>query len=201
MMEPAHVRTVLRSIETARRQKLYKDMESECNSLLARLDDDISEQAWRWRSKVSYERHMAAWQQGDVSESLTLAHQSVREANRGKDPVGALFATMNIAGHLFPAMGRPQEGIHMIEMLCVKAKELVTTTQSDEDHGRTMRVLMNCYVFRIQYALKDDGVRHDVEKWLDELEKNPIFVLYKGQQWADDLVRDVAVYVTRQTSS
>ncbi len=196
MMDAPKVEAALKDIELARREKRYDEMTNYAHVVQSRLDDDTSELAWRWRSRVSYELHMAGWQQGNVDKSMRLAEQSVREANRGKDPIGALFGTMNIAGHLFPAQNRVEDGRAMMLSICEKAREILKTPLTAEDVRRATRLLMNCYAFLINFALRDGGDwRAEVGLWLMDLEDNSEFQKEREKEWAEKLVLSAEAYL------
>src|SRR3989344_4072350 len=143
---------ILHAIELARRGKRYRVM----RRLAAVLTADLAastETSGRWRTqvKVSYELHMAAYQQavgakGDRKNSLLLrswdyAEQSAREAEMAGDAVGALFAEMNISGLILTALGRWQEALERSSATSEKAEMIAAAADtSDEDRRRALRV-------------------------------------------------------------
>ena len=185
----------LKAIETTRRGCDYYAMQKAVDTLLARIVHDTSEAAFRIRAKVNYERHMAAWQQGHINDSMNLAVLSKEAAIKGNDAIGVLFAEMNIGGHLLPALGEWQEGLYLLAGVCNSANAILAQEATPEARLRAQRVAMNGYALRIRIAIENTEFWLAVEEWLGELRKNPVFLSYKGEEWADTLVRDAEAFV------
>ena len=60
---------LLSTIEKARRAEDYKSMNVATETLNMRLEGDTSPDAWATRSKMTYELHMAAYQQSKSSRN------------------------------------------------------------------------------------------------------------------------------------
>src|SRR3989344_2873979 len=96
------IQEFLSAIEKNRRTKDYGRMEDEADQLIDKLRGNDSSDAWAAHSKMTYELHMAAYQQAMalLQKSLDLAEQSATEARKAGDAVGALFTQMNASGLL-----------------------------------------------------------------------------------------------------
>ncbi len=196
---------LLKVIEGCRRNKMYQEMTEAINILESQLG---STDTFIIRSKVSYERHMASYQQALDAESdpplykelliqsLLSAFASAEYAKAGDDIAGSLFALMNIGGLLMWRLGEWRAAILHSTGVCGQAKELVRTTDDEMIRTRAHRVVMNTYMHRINILAQFGGGvgREDVEKWLDLLRQNPIFVSAKDQGWAVAAVLQAQIY-------
>ncbi len=175
---------LLALVESKRRDELYETMavleEITLRELLRTLSAETEKEMWRIRSRLTYERHMAAYQQDSIEESLTLAEQSSREAKFGDDEVGALFAEMNISGLLLPALGKWEYALGMSGGVCAKAEAIAySPLASERDRNRASRIAMNTYFHRIRMTIqyrKDFTAKHDVQDWLDCVRENPVYL-------------------------
>ena len=176
-------------------------MEQSAEELLGMLDHVQLSHAWATRSKVTYERHMAAWQQFTVAESKRLALKSAKEARRAPDEVGALFAETNIGGLILPAEGHWQDGLKLLAETAAKA-EFIRDNGLVADVERANRVLMNCDVFTIQNSIKFGcPYPYAIEALLKRLEKNPVFEKYKEKEWAVKLFQEANAYIKFYTDT
>ena len=201
MLNARKIEAALVDIEKARREERYADMNNDSHAVLAKLHGDQSARAWRWRSRVSYERHMAKWQKKEIHESYLLAMQSAREARLGGDSIGILFAEVNLGGHILPAQGKWEEGYRLLARAYMTAVNIRSQTRDSAEMPRSERVSMNALTLRIALAIK---YTHDwlyVEEWLEALRANSIFALYKEEGWARELVRDAEGFVTKHMTS
>lgn len=175
--------SLVAQIEQARRAKDYARMNILTGEFHTTLDDENSPEAWKASAKVSYELHMAEFQQyQDASDhpqsflvrSLYLAEQSSEEAKRAGDRAGKLFPRMNIGGCLLPALDQWGKGMAVLRST-LKNAERALPSASPEDVPRYLRVMMSCYLFLIELAVAHNGDPHEVERHLRSVVANPIF--------------------------
>jgi hypothetical protein len=90
-MNPA-IEKLLKDIETYRRRKDYVAMNYLANQVVQFLRGDTSPEASSMRSRLSYEQHMAAFQQAEVHLQAAKAHaeEAALEADRANDPAAGL---------------------------------------------------------------------------------------------------------------
>lgn len=198
-------RELLLVIESTRRASAYDEMTRNVDTLMGTLAGDDSSSAWVMRSKITYELHMAAFQQGDYAKSLSLAERSAVEARRAGDEIGALFAEMNISGHLFPGFGTSQlevlmsarlaleMGLLMSERVCRDAERIAGDT-NPEDTNRALRVAMNCYLHQVKILMRLGAKRERIMRILDRVGDNPIFVAHRDEAWAQNALAEAHQY-------
>lgn len=186
-------------VEGARRDEEYDQMGRCVDQLLNELGDDTSPEAMRLRSKITYERHMAKFQQAvsfqaradqAFQESLELALLSDKEARESGDEVGALFAEMNISGLLLPALGGWRKGVVRSEKTCDRAEFIAAAKGTSEvDRKRAWQVAMNTYFHRIRMIMTfgrgGKGAQFWVKRWLEHVKKNPIYLANQDKLRAD----------------
>jgi hypothetical protein len=174
-MDQAKVDEILRDLERSRRAKDYSGMSNYTAELLDELNSESSPAAFAARSKASYEHHMAEWDLRRIDESETYALQSAREADHAGDPVGRLFAEMNISGLIRPRQGKWQEGLALSSDVCQRAEQIAAETGDETTRKRAQRVAMNTYFHRIKILLDHEGDRQQVHRLLLLAEANPIY--------------------------
>jgi len=138
-------------MEQLRRGENYPALQRLTDELLAKLGDSIEPAAELVRSRVYYERSMVplqvAWKTpGDArtqyEDACALAGLSARHAHNAGDPIGVMFAEVNIGGHILPGLGKTQEGLKMLKRILEQAQALVCG--SDEKSAKRLeRVLSN----------------------------------------------------------
>lgn len=153
------IERLLSTIEKARRAEEYGRMDAATNALVGELMGDDSLDAWATRSKMTYELHMAAYQQAMASlqKSMDLANQSAEEARKAGDAVDALYAQMNISGLLLPALGRRKEGFELSQQVYQESQALSVVATDDKARDRADRVGTNALFHQIRMLMEDDG--------------------------------------------
>lgn len=193
-------------IGSLRRAKQYADMDVCVGLLDQKLEGDDSQTAWATRSKATYDQSMAAEQQAKASLSPTtatklyrlavqLAEQSAEQALTGGDPIGRLYALMNISGLFLPALGQWQEGLALSEDVSRQAR-ILAASADDDTRKRIQRIDMNCLFHRTEMAVRHEGSVADVERWVAELEGNPVYQDSKAQDWAKEYMGRATDYIT-----
>ena len=194
-MDPA-IEQLLKDVETARRRKDYVDMDYLANQVAKLLQNDTSSDASRSRSRLSYEKHMAAFQQAEVHLQAAKAHAetAAQEADRGGDPAAGLYAKMVLGGHTLPALREGRIAIELLAQVCDDAEKLFAATTDASEKSRVERIIMNCYWHRILLALEYRGDKNDVQKWKTALESNLVFQQYRTTVGAKALA-DAQAYI------
>lgn len=178
---------MLRAIESARREKRYRLMRHLTAVLMAELASATeTTERWRAQAKVSYELHMADYQQAVVANgkrknSLLLrswhyAERSAREAEMAGDAAGALFAEMNISGLILPALDRWREALEKSSATSERAEILAAAPDTtDEDRKRSLLVAVNCYFHRGRIIVAQKRDRTELARLREKIETNPVY--------------------------
>gem|GEM_PF-2877532 len=177
---------ILTLIGGCRRNKGYSSMNAFCRLLDQKLQGDKSPEAYGFRAKALYERHMAAYQQAEEAQgsgerltlyqnSLDLAQRSATAADLAGDPCGRLFVETTKTGLLLPRLGRWAEGFRQSERVSAEAEALAVAAPDDETKKRPFRVAMNCYLHRIDMLVQNGGEKDAVKELLGKLNGNPIY--------------------------
>lgn len=171
-------------LEACRRGGIYDLMNCSADMLRRKIEGN-EPAAWRQRSRVTYELHMACFQRAQqadgaharklLEESIFLAEQSAKEAEWAGDPCGRLFALMNISGLLLPKLGRWQEALSLSEQVGAEAERLAASMTDDEARNRPLRVAMNTYLHRLEMLIAHNGRSDDIRSLLGKLEANPVY--------------------------
>lgn len=197
-------------VVTFRREGLYEQMER-CAELFSRkTKDDVSTDVRIWRSKVSYELHMALYQQATTSDtqekrqellerSRSLADKSATEALLGGDPVGRLYALMNVSGLILPALGQLNESVALSEQVCKEAEEQLQHAQDGDARNRINRVIMNSYAHRLRTGLEQRLESSRIKALYDAFLANPVYKMSmvgdEHPQWAKSLIEAVRAFL------
>ncbi|KKW40708.1 MAG: hypothetical protein UY91_C0036G0007 [Parcubacteria group bacterium GW2011_GWB1_55_9] len=160
---------LLSTIEKARRAEDYKSMNVATETLNMRLEGDTSPDAWATRSKMTYELHMAAYQQAKSSlqKSLGLAEQSATEARKAGDVAGELFTQMNTGGLLLPALGKMQEAMALSKKVADEAEALATAATDETEKKRLLRIAANAYYHCIRMTMELHGDPRVLSRWYE----------------------------------
>ena len=178
---------MLRAIESARREKRYRLMRHLTAVLMAELASATeTTERWRAQAKVSYELHMAAYQQAMMARgkrknnfllrSRHYADRSAHEAEMAGDAVGALFAEMNISGLILPALDRWRDALEISLATSEKAEAIAGALgTTDEDRKRALRVAANCYFHRGRIIVAQKRDRTELALLREKIEVNPVY--------------------------
>ncbi len=210
MIRPKSLTTeeLLVQVEASRRTERYGDMGAFANRLESMLGSDTSQAADVLRSKVTYELHMALFQQAQAKQaearellhdSLRLARQSAADALAAGDPVGALFAKANIGGHLMPALGDWQGGLATLPEVYEEAEALAVAATDDAARTRALRVAVNAYLLAINLLVEHDDNPHELEEVLSRLEVNQFYLDHKDDEWVAGPVAAARAFIERHT--
>ncbi len=126
----------LAKLEKLRRSKQYPATYRFHTELLAKLESSIAPEAELARSRIYYEMSMVplqtAWDAPGskelpalYDEARRLANHSARHAHNAGDPIGVMFAEVNIGGHILPGLGKTQEGLKMLKRILEQAQTLL----------------------------------------------------------------------------
>ena len=191
------VENLLTVIEKARRAENYTRMEVGVIELNEVLGTNDSPDALTARSKVTYELHMAAYQQAMalLQKSLDLAEQSATEARKAGDAVGALFTQMNASGLLLPALGKRKESFELSQEVHAEAQSLVATATDDKTKGRANRVAVNALFHQIRMLMEDDDNPAEVKRLLGLVEANTLYQSLKGKPEGWGSVEEIKAYI------
>ena len=137
---------------------------------------------------------MAAYQIGDYALSQAYFYLSYVQAMRGGDRVGALFASMNVSGLIYPALGLWREGLWLSERVSVEANE-IATNMSAEAAKRPLRIVMNCCIHRIDIAIQLGKEPQYLEDLCQRLDANPVYFASREQEWARGAVARAREYI------
>ncbi len=184
------INDLLAAFESARRAKQYGIMIPLDGLLRQILPDDGSKKTWGVRSKISYEYHMGKYQiamenEGaarteHLEDSQQLAERSAEEADKAGDPLGRLFAEMNIAGLILPELGKWEIALGNSGGVAAKAEDIANaSTTSESDRARASRIVLNARLHQIQMTMryrKDFTAQYDVRDWLNIVRNNPVYL-------------------------
>lgn len=154
--------------------------------------------SWDLRAKLSYERHMAAYKQGDYERSLALASQSAEEALRAGDRIAMLIARAQIA-HLLSKVGRTADGFELSADVGAELDQCASSAQDQDEKDRAIRWVMNTYGHRIEMAIQMHRDAAIVGSLLRRLEANPVFAACRQQDWARRLLDHAHEYIRGTT--
>jgi hypothetical protein len=198
-------------VESFRRQEKYREMDFFAQILFEKTQTGPapSPESLRLRSKLHYELSMAVYQHAmkgpDASaatqykEAVTLARQSAEEAMAGGDPIGKLFALMNVSGLFLPKLRKWNQALEISAQIGADAAKLAQAATDDDSRNRAFRVLMNSLFHRINISVEFGGNAADVKVWLDELEPNPIYQASKEQEWAVRYVAAARAFIAEHS--
>lgn len=191
------IEDLLSALEKARRAEDYARMEVEAAELNKKLAGSNLPEVWTVRAKMTYELHMAAYQQAMslIQKSLQLAERSAMEARKAGDTVGALYAEMNISGLLYPALGKCEEGMALSSKVCREAEAFAAVALDEKAKTRALRVAMNSYFHRIKATVQHGGSPADVKRWLETVKTNSVYVALKNDVWAVAAVQEAEDYL------
>ncbi len=143
-MDAKHIAKLLAQLEKARREENYLRMDLLVQHLYGGIG---TSEEWETRSRISYELHMAAYQQAMnlLKESEKLAERSAEEARKAEDLIGILFAKMNIGGLIYPAMGKFEKSVALSKEVLHNANSLIDKATDDKTRSRALRVATNAF--------------------------------------------------------
>jgi len=204
--EDLTVGELLAIVATFRRSETYEEMHRFAGVLYRKIASGEEPAVWNMRSKLSYELHMAAYQQAGkantpasrnrlLQRSMSFARKSASEAEKAGDAAGKLHALMNISGLLYPALGKFVEGAALSKEVCDQAEELSQKTTDADARDRVLRIAMNTYFHRIGIAVKNAGNVNDVQRLLTRLDANSIYRACNDQEWARKAVEEAREYI------
>lgn len=194
--EDVRMTVMVRMSEYHRRGKRYDEMNASVTRVRTELGTRVTEgepAANKIVSKVVYEAHMAAYQQGEEAEgadrkeeaaghyarSVALAEASAAHAAVGNDRPGQLFALNNIATLLLPKLGKPEEAIAAAIAIAAEAQGIADGLPDDADHAedrlRALRTVMNAQLHAVDIAVQIGHPTAAVAVWMAALERNPVY--------------------------
>jgi len=188
----------LKILEGARRDEQYETMHNAAAAINMELGESDSRDAWAARSKMTYELHMAAYQQGKalLKQSLKLMHQSTEEARKAGDPVAALFTETN---QCLPEFGlSTKERMEKSASICEKAEAFVAAALDDKTRDRANRAAINTRFNVIDILTKTGGDPNEVGRLLKLVKANPYYETYKKDHGFEEAsVRKLEAYANK----
>jgi hypothetical protein len=198
----------LKTIEGQRRGREYGAMNKSLAALFTQLRDDTSRSGHYVRACAYYERHMAEYQQAmdsrDAIQRATLleisrasATLSLNEAKLAEDPVGELYALMNISGLILPAQLKHFAAWNMSVKTFQRAAALYALEQDAKECRRILNLMMNITLHRLKMQVEHFKIGEKIEELLVELGQNPFYEENKGQEWMVTIIASAQEFLDR----
>ncbi len=160
---------LLNRIEQLRRGGDYNGMEIACAELETLAPPP------QLGARVTYEKAMAAKEQGKFTEALHWSHLSASQAQVGGDHIGAWYADAILGAEILPKLGETPAAIIALRQALV-ATAVFAKDVTAADRGRFDNLVMNLNLWFIDLGISDQVITvADVELCLKALRENPVY--------------------------